>query len=164
MNPRGVHLPKRHLQPGQLLITRKPQWVLTLLGSCVAVTMFNARVRLAAICHAMLPQPHCLAQVCSPPLPSFRYVSHALPAMIEQFTRAGVSPEETEVKLFGGGNVIQTAVDHQEDRAIGSSNVVHARRFLQVAKLQIRAQNVGGIRGRKIAFNTLTGEVLHRHL
>jgi len=51
----GPPMAQRHLQPGELLVTQEPQWVITLLGSCVAVTMFNARFRLAAICHGLLP-------------------------------------------------------------------------------------------------------------
>jgi len=164
MRPAGTTLPKLHLQPGQLLVTRDPQWIVTLLGSCVAVTMFNARFRLAAICHAMLPQPPSKDLPYAEPAYGFRYLSHAIPAIAERFVQMGLSPEEVEVKMFGGGNVIHVDADSQSDRWIGSANVEIAQRILKASHFRIKAQNVGGNRGCKIMFNTHSGEVLHKHL
>ncbi|MDR3460045.1 MAG: chemotaxis protein CheD [Verrucomicrobiae bacterium] len=156
----GPPIPQRHLQPGELLITQEPQWVITLLGSCVAVTMFHAGTRLAGICHAMLPRPHDKDS----PGPASRYVSEVVPAMAAQFLKFGIRPAEVEVKMFGGGNVIVLGGEVHEQRMIGSANVAMARQTLQAARFQIRAENVGGQRGSKIAFNAGTGEVLHKHL
>lgn len=163
MNLPGPKLPQRHLQPGELFVTRDPLWVVTLLGSCVAVTMFSPRLRLSAICHAMLPTPRE-----KPPhdagLKCFRYVSHAIPAMAERFARHGLSPEEVEVKVFGGGNVIDMGGDSPEERSIGRANVALACELLRSARLRIKGGCVGGDSGCKIVFNTHSGEVLHRHL
>jgi chemotaxis protein CheD len=164
MKTPGPPLPQRHLQPGEVLVTQEPQWVVTLLGSCVAVTMFSARFNLAAICHAMLPEPHGkdLAQTNSKH--SLRYLSRAIPALAERFAQIGLKPEEVEVKMFGGGNVIHMGGDPQGNHWIGSANVTLARELLQATGFRIKAQNVGGQRGCKIMFNTQTGQVLHRHL
>jgi chemotaxis protein CheD len=152
------------LQPGELLVTQEPQWVLTLLGSCVSVTMFNARFRLAAICHALLPEPHGEIPPGPEPARRFRYLSDALPAMAGRFFRLGLPPSEVEVKLFGGGNVVDLGGDSHSDRSIGHANIAMARRLLKAARFRIKAQSVGGNRGCKIMFNTQTGEVLHRWL
>ena len=37
----GSALPQAHLKPGELFVTQEPQWISTVLGSCVAVTMFH---------------------------------------------------------------------------------------------------------------------------
>ena len=57
MSPAHTRLAPLRLKPGELLICREPHEVTTVLGSCVSITMFNARLGLAAICHAMLPSP-----------------------------------------------------------------------------------------------------------
>ena len=160
----GSPIPQRHLQPGELLVTQELQWVITLLGSCVAVTMFNARFHLAGICHAMLPRPHHKDAPQSNPNECFRYLSHAIPAMAERFSQIGLQPAEVEVKMFGGGNVINMGGDPHDDHWIGSANVAIAQKLLQSARFRIIAQNVGGTCGCKILFNTGTGEVLHKHL
>lgn len=159
----GPPMPQRHLQPGELLVTQEPMWVVTLLGSCVSVTMFNARFQLAAICHAMLPEPRG-DKACAHPSHCFRYLSHAIPAMCEHFFREGLAPDQVEVKMFGGSNVIQIGGDRHSNRWIGASNLALARQLLQSARLRIKAQNVGGETGSKICFNTVTGDVLHKHL
>jgi len=154
--------PQHNLQPGQLWVTQEPQWIITLLGSCVAVTMFHARFRLAAICHAMLPKPQ--GQLGPDPDHRFRYVSQVIPVMAERFTRLGLRPEEVEVKVFGGGNVIDLGGDPHDDHLIGDANVALTRQLLQSARFHIKGESVGGNRGCKIAFNTHSGEVLHKRL
>jgi chemotaxis protein CheD len=160
----GPRLPQLNLQPGELLVTQEPQWVITLLGSCVAVTMFNARVQLAAICHAMLPKPRDNNVPGPGPNDIVRYVSHAIPAMAERFAQLGLQPDEVEVKMFGGGNVIDLGGDPHKDRSIGDANVALARKLLHSARFQIQGESVGGNRGCKILFNTQNGQVLHKLL
>lgn len=155
--------PHVHLSPGRLLVTREAQVVATVLGSCVGVTMFHEPTGLAAICHAMLAEPRAREVVRAGDPSRFRYVSHALPEMIDSFYRAGVRPQTIEVKLFGGANVIG-GMHHRDTLCIGGSNVAAARRLLERAPFEIAAENTGGKHGRKILFNTATGEVLLKHL
>lgn len=160
----GPSIPQVHLQPGEVLVTQKSQWVITLLGSCVAVTMFNARFHLAAICHAMLSRPRGKGPPCSSPAQCFRYLSDAIPAMARRFSLLGLQPHEVEVKLFGGGDVIELGGDPHRNHSIGNANIVTAYQLLNEAGFQINAENVGGDRGRKILFNTESGEVLLKRL
>lgn len=151
------------LKPGELLICHEPCEVTTVLGSCLAVTMFNARLSLAAICHVMLPDPGLGCRPDTTPDCPFKFVSTAIPAMTDAFRRASARPEEIEVKMFGGGNVLVQS-GPGEGRGIGQANIQLAELLLQRANLRIKAYSVGGHCGRKIVFNTLTGEVFHKHL
>lgn len=160
----GPSIPQVHLRPGEVLVTQEPQWVITLLGSCVAVTMFNACFQLAAICHAILSRPRGTVMLCSNPAQRFRYLSDAVPAMARRFSHFGLQPNEVEVKLFGGGDVLDMGGNPQNGHSIGRANIVMAQQLLKEAGFQIEAQNVGGNRGCKIVFNTETGEVLHQRL
>ncbi len=157
-------LPQVHLNPGELFITHDPCLVVTLLGSCVAVTMFNTRLNFAAICHAMLPRPKRRSAISLASSERFRYLSEVIPAMVERFSNLGLVPREVEVKLFGGGNVIRVEERMQAPKGLGHLNVETARELLVAHSLTIRASNVGGTVGRKIMFNTQTGAVLHKHL
>ncbi len=156
-------LPQTHLNAGGLVITSDPQWVLTVLGSCVSVTFFCPHPRLAAICHAMLPEPRD-ASPASRLAEPYRFLSLALPAMLDAFHRRNLGANDIEVKVFGGANVLQGGPGRAQDLWVGNANILAARRHLTAAGLTIRAENVGGIRGRKIIFNTHSGDVLHKHL
>lgn len=158
-------LPQVNLKSGGLIITSEPKWVITVLGSCVAVTMYCARPRLAAICHAMLPHPR--PETLNgqwPHTERFRYVSHALPQMVEKFLEKRIAIPDIEVKLFGGANILHANSDPRQDHWVGNANVAAARTFLESGQFSVAAENVGGTLGCKIIFNTHTGEVLHRPL
>ena len=116
------------------------------------------------MCHGMLPRPHKDAIAGAPDLQRFRFLSQVIPEMVARFRMAGLEANDIEVKLFGGGNVIDMGGDAHSDRWIGTANVTAARLLLRHARLTVRAENVGGDRGRKIVFNTQSGEVLHKLL
>lgn len=160
---RPMALPEVHLSPGGLLVTREPQIVITVLGSCVAVTMLNRESGLAAICHAMLARPQPGESYTTTDPRRFRYVSHALPSMLAAYRRLGHDLRNVEVKFFGGGNVIGRASPGSA-QGIGSANIEAACEFFALHSLVVTARNTGGLRGRKILFNTATGEVLLKHL
>ena len=160
----GTQVTEVQLKPGELLIAHKPSLVTTVLGSCVAVTMFNARFSLGAICHAMLPQPGREETLSETDPTRFKYVNYAVSFMVSAFRQAGLCADEVDVKLFGGGNVIGPEIDLLERPGIGSANVRMVRQLLQQESFRISASNVGGRRGRKIVFSTHTGKVLHKHL
>lgn len=158
-------LPQFNLKTGGLLVTQEPQWVVTVLGSCVAVTMFNARLHLAAICHAALPQlPH-HGREAMDSATRLRYLSHVIPAMTHEFASRGLRPAEVEVKLFGGGNVLKIGRHRPAGTdSIGEANIAMARHLLTAARYHITALQVGDARGCKLMFNTHSGEVFYKPL
>ena len=164
MNTEPAALRPVYLKPGELLVTSEACEVITVLGSCVAVTMFNLRFRYAAICHGMLPGP--IPMGSNPPQNAerYKYLSEAIPMMADKYRRLGVLAREVEVKMFGGGNVIGQFEDRDSARWIGSVNVEAAKVLLEAVSMSIKSGCVGGNLGRKILFNTNTGEVLHRYL
>lgn len=159
-----MELVSHRLKPSELVICRDAREITTVLGSCVAITMFNSRLGLAAMCHAMLPCPATDKRSGNTLSTPFKYLSEALPAMMVAFHRAGVSPSEIEVKMFGGGQVLGRRLEASNPQSIGPANIRMARELLQELQLTVKAANVGGNRGRKIVFNTETGEVFHKYL
>jgi len=153
-----------HLKPGELVFTEKPALVVTVLGSCITVTMFSARPHCAGICHAMLSKP--LFRYSGEIIPGrFRYLTEAIPFMAAHFRKLGIGPQAVEVKMFGGGNVTpHNRAGERSQMLIGNANIQTARQLLAAESLTLRAANVGGILGRKLTFNTQTGEVMHKHL
>ena len=164
MNSHTPQMRAIFLRPGELFVCCEPSLVTTVLGSCVAVTMFNPRLRVGAICHALLADPRkSAAQTQENPEP-FKYVSLAIPAMLEMFRSLGIHLEETEVKLFGGANVLMNSRESLPEQGIGAVNVHRAQTLLQESHLRVSRTHVGGVRGRKLIFNTATGEVLLKQL
>ena len=153
-----------HLKPGELVICRDARIVTTVLGSCVTLTMFNPRLGLAAICHAMLPEPHHPDALYDDHPDRYRYARFVIPAMADAFRRAGIRTDEIDAKLFGGANIMRSVDAAHSPPGVGQANIRMARLLLEREGLRLKASNVGGHGGRKIIFNTSTGGVLHKHL
>jgi chemotaxis protein CheD len=148
------------LKPGELVVSAEPTLVTTLLGSCVAVTMFCPRLRLGAICHALLPsyrrdQPLNLQD-------AGKYMECAIEIMLEQLNTRGVLNSEIKAKLFGGSDMFDT-VDGRR-LSVGKQNMEMALKLLEQAEVPVVIQDLGGPRGRKIIFHTHTGEVFLKRL
>jgi len=159
----GEGLPKVFLQTGDCYIGVQPTLVTTVLGSCLAVTMHAPQQGIGTICHAFLPdssenktrghEP----QIC-------RYVDTALQNMLETLDKIGIPRRELVIKMFGGSSGIAVKGMEYSSYDIGRRNIEMARKLLKFARLKTQVEDVGGSQGRKIMFNTNTGEVWLKRL
>jgi len=156
VNLLDTDLPIVYLKPGEMHYSEKPCIVVTVLGSCVAITMFNYRFNSGSICHAVLPE--CRNEI-SPYNHNemFKYVDSAIEMMLEKFIFHGLKPVEIEVKLFGGANMFQTKSNSH--MTVGEQNIQSAINTISEKGLKIMATDVGGTKGRKIYFYPHTGEI-----
>jgi chemotaxis protein CheD len=164
MNAAPANLRQLFLRPGELFVCCEPSLVTTLLGSCVAITMFSPGKHIGAICHALLPRPRRDEGNRLATAEGYKYVSLAVPAMLEILADHRVTRGELQVKLFGGSSVLATTAATDPDTGIGALNVLQAQRLLLESNLRIHSSHVGGSTGHKLLFNTTTGEVLIKHL
>ncbi len=162
----GSHLPHHYLKPGEMFITQEPTVVTTLLGSCVAVTMFHPRRRIGAICHGLLPSCRDSdASLCTRNCTvGFKFMDCVIQRMLEQFKAFGMKAGEMEIKVFGGADMFGVPGTNGHRMTIGRQNISVTRRILEEARLSVLAEDVGGERGRKIFFYTHTGEILLKRL
>ena len=113
------------------------------------------------MCHCLLPEMPSGKTPQDANLDKFRYVDTSLEAMLQEFRRRGVPAERLEIKLFGGANVLAKL---SKERAIGSLNWKQAQKSLEALSLALLAHDVGGEAGRRLLFETTSGEVFVKHL
>jgi chemotaxis protein CheD len=144
------------LKPGEVIISPDPILVSTVLGSCVAVTMFCPETGVGAICHAMLPVN--LKQD-----DNFLYVDTAIRHLHSKMLQhAGDC--ELVIKLFGGAQVLTGAHGGGFKQSVGEQNIYQATRTLEQLDLIIAKSDIGGNVGRKLFFSMKTGDVYLRKL
>ncbi len=148
------HTRSAFLKPGDVILAYEPMLISSVLGSCVAVTMFSPSRRIGAICHAMLPysggRDH-----------DMRYVDTALLHIYRKISEAGAA--DLVVKLFGGAQVLDFNCYEAGKGTVGEQNVAQAEKVLVALGLKIAARDTGGVQGRKLYFCTRNGDVfLHR--
>lgn len=150
------HTHSVYLKPGEVLVTRAPVLVSTVLGSCVAVTMFSASRNFGAICHAMLPENTGRDN-------DLRYVDTALRHIYGKIVEYGIG-SDLVVKLFGGARVLNVAERSLGKQTVGDQNVAKAEEMLASLGFVVSARDTGGIRGRKLFFCTRSGDVFMRYM
>lgn len=158
-----TEMPHCYLKPGELIVAEEPLLVSTLLGSCVSVTMFSARHRIAAINHGVMPS----CKECPPDCQKgcdegTRYVDCSLYRMLEYFRQRGILPPDLDVKLFGGADMFDR--NGSARSSIGNQNIKKAMEIIRSEGLKLLASDIGGMRGRKIYFSTATGDVWVKRL
>lgn len=152
----ALHASNVYLKPGEVYVARKPALVSTVLGSCVAVTMYSACRQFGAICHAMLPDNAGRAE-------DLRYVDTALRYLYAKVLEYDAG-NDLVVKLFGGAQVLDIGERGADRQTVGDQNVMRAEAVLASLGLIIAARDTGGFRGRKLFFCTRSGDVFLRRM
>jgi chemotaxis protein CheD len=157
-------LPDIYLQPGEVCLARRPAIIRTILGSCVGVTFWCARLSTGALCHALLPRPPKNAANGLTLEEGYRYVDFAVRDLARQFETIGALRQEVEVKLFGGADVLPLSATGSSRPTVGRQNCEAAIVVVRDEGFNVIASSLGGNCGRSIHFHTGTGEVRLRWL
>lgn len=160
MTEAAPEVPDVDVQPGELYVARTPTILRTILGSCVSVSFWSARLGAGALCHGVLPyapkvwpQGFSLAD-------GHRYVDFSIRYLAQKFDALGAHRDELEVKLFGGADVLPLLNERGDRPTVGALNCQSAVDVLAEEGFMVTASDLGGTRGRRIHFNTGTGIVL----
>lgn len=139
---------------GQIHVDISPESISTVLGSCVAVCLYDTCTRIGGMNHYLLPFWN------GNGLQSPKYGNISIPKLIEEILEQGASLRSLEAKLFGGAAMNEELNDTM---MIGKKNIIVAREILQEYNIPIRAEDVGGTHGRKIQLNLQDGKVIMKY-
>ena len=143
--------------PGECYVTPSNEELLvTVLGSCVSACIRDPRTGIGGMNHFMLPTGK--AGGWGDELHSMRYGNFAMEKLINELLKRGCSREVMEIKVFGGGNVIDS------NSAIGSKNAEFVMSFLKNEGLYCAANDLGGQYPRRIQYSPATGRVARKFL
>jgi chemotaxis protein CheD len=152
MNAPMPELP-HYLYPGGIFADPRPHRVTTVLGSCVAVCLWDPICRVGGINHYLLPLWN------GEGLPTPRYGNVAIDLLVERLLALGCVRGRLIGKLFGGAAMWENP---HGLLAIGERNIDLARRTLERQRIPVVGADVGGDAGRKIIFCSGSGDVLLR--
>lgn len=142
------------LSPGELHVSGEPAVIVTVLGSCVAVCLWDRLTGAGGMNHFLLPR-----SAGSPPSP--RYGDVAVDILLEEMAALGCRSANLRAKLFGGAAVLPFGA--QSD-TVGTQNVGVALSVLQRHGIPVVARRTGGQRGLFVRFHTTAGRVMVREL
>ena len=135
---------------GDFYVTKSPEMIATILGSCVSACIRDPFAHVGGMNHFLLPGDASIDNNFSQ---SARYGVFAMESLINGILKAGGRKERLEIKVFGGGNVINNSA------RIGSKNAKFIREFLHKEGYKIASEDLEGEHPRRVHYYPDTGKV-----
>ncbi|MDD5212769.1 MAG: chemotaxis protein CheD [Sulfuricurvum sp.] len=141
---------------GQFHVDYAPAAISTILGSCVAVCLYDPILQLAGMNHYLLPLWN------GNGLQSPKYGNICIPKLIDMMIAHGAKTHRMKAKIFGGASMSVGVL--KDSMMIGEKNIIIARDILGEYNISIISQDVGGSKGRKIQLDCAHGVVLMKYV
>ncbi|MDO9566064.1 MAG: chemotaxis protein CheD [Candidatus Desulfaltia sp.] len=147
------------LGSGEYFVSKNGEILYTVLGSCIAVCIYDIEKKIGGMNHYMLPGMLHPDEILTSE--AGRYGMYAMELLIGEFIKYGTRRENLIAKIFGGGNVLKF---RGSDGDVTGSNIRFAKKFLELEGIPVQSEDSGGYSGRKILFFTDTAKVLLKRL
>ena len=142
------------IHPGELYASDKDELIGTLLGSCVALCLYDEEAHIAGMNHFMLSGRITKKDVFSDE--SAKYGINAIKKLLKLMIQKGADRSRIKAKIFGGGHVLSIP---EMSWAIPDDNVRLARAMMELEDIHIVKSDVGGGYTRKIMMDVQNGKV-----
>ena len=139
-------------------ISTPPDMLVTTVGSCVALCIYDRRKKMGGMAHIVLPVSERFKNNGSP----YKYADTAVPALRSALVSRGSSSMDLEAKIAGGANMFPKL--SKSVLKIGQENVSVIQKKIKQLGIRLSAKDVGGEMGRKIRFELSTGRVIVQKL
>jgi chemotaxis protein CheD len=138
---------------GDIHCSADPKVLVTVLGSCVAVCLWDKVRGAGGMNHFVLPVDRTGEK-------STRYGDVAIDELLAGLLRLGCRIGDLQAKVFGGAAVLPFG----GGQTVGSNNVQLALERLRHDHIRVTAQRTGGTVGQQVRFHTSTGEAFVRYI
>ena len=139
--------------PGEHYVSDQPdEMLVTILGSCVAACIRDPFLGIGGMNHFMLPEAN--GGGWDTASDSMRYGNVAMERLINDILARGGVRQRLEIKVFGGGNVLNGTAN------IGHRNAEFVEEYLAAENLAIAAHHLRGHLPRRVHYFPLSGKVL----
>ena len=148
-------LEKVFLYPAAINVSVRPVCIATLLGTCIAVCLWDVKTKIGGMNHYLLPLWN------GEGLASPKYGNIAIERLIEKMEHMGAEKRNMVAKVFGGRTSTESGTVAYN---IGLRNAHIARQMLVDYSIPMVAENVGGEFGMNIRFDTSNGIVKLKYI
>ncbi|MCK5199164.1 MAG: chemotaxis protein CheD [Spirochaetales bacterium] len=124
------------------------------LGSCIAVILYDKKLKIAGMMHIALPDSTVNTEKARS-LPGY-FADTGLPILLSEFKKLGGELKTTIIKIAGGSNIM----DENKTFDIGRRNAIAVKRFLWKHRLGVIKEDIGGNISRTVSIDIDTGKVI----
>ena len=139
------------LKSGQIYVSSTGELIQTVLGSCIAVCLFDHKKKIGGMNHFLLA----MCKKDNPFVSPGKYGNLAIPDLVRRIENEDGNRKNIVAKIVGGASILSVS-NHNH---VPQDNVKGARQILLDLSIPVVGQDVGGRQGRKVLFNTRTGQI-----
>jgi chemotaxis protein CheD len=148
-----VHAVVATLHPGDYYVATEGELIGTVLGSCVSACVRDSRLRLGGMNHFMLPVDRSDGNGAwrGAASASTRFGNVAMERLINEILKRGGRRSDLEVKLVGGGKVLDALTD------VGARNIRFVKEYVLAEGFRVVGEDLGDLYPRKVLYDPSTG-------
>ena len=138
------------LNPGFIIIPKTPSIIYSFIGSGIVFTVFDNEKKFGGASYFTKPYTNFLN---ASPL----FAKHSFLTLIKLMEKEGGKRKNFEIQIFGGAEnkKIKGFIKN-----LAFENIKSAKKIVFEYNFKLAGEEIGGIKGRKIMFNTKTGEII----
>jgi len=138
-----------YLKTSELYVSRKSCKITTVLGSCVAVCLWDKELKYGGMNHFLLPQYNTYSSYA----PSPKFGDFAINDLILKMNNLGSRTKNLQASIYGGAKIFNIGLN------IGEKNIAMAFDVLKRKKIPIIQSDTGGLIARKIIFYNIENKI-----
>lgn len=138
-----------HVGIGEIAVASAPAKLKTVLGSCIALSIYVSQLRLGGMAHILLQGDDG---------ESLRYSGPATRELIERI-RGKIKGDERLIAKLAGGASSSIGDDNPLLRNLGKRTMLHVVKILVDEGIDIFGMHIGGREGRNVIFDLSSGKL-----
>lgn len=143
---------ERFIKMNELYVTKAACLIRTVVGSCIALCLWDGHCQIAGMGHIMLPRSNGDPAV----LPG-KYADTAVKALVSMMVEKGGTVSNMQASCVGGASMFQN--HYPKCESVGKKNYSIVKKELLDFGIPIVTEAVGGTSGRKVELDCITGAV-----
>ena len=140
----------------EMVISKTPTTIITTVGSCIALCMYDPVIKIGGMVHIVLPNnlsPSKEKEI------KQKYAETAVMALFSALISEGADKERIRAKIAGGANMFLKLGLKCEALDIGGNNAKMTKKKLAELHIPLIAEDIGGNHARRIKFDTDSGRM-----
>lgn len=148
------------LHPGDYYVATNGELIGTVLGSCVSACIRDARLGIGGMNHFMLPvdRSEGTGAWANAASASTRFGNVAMERLINEILKRGGRRADLEVKLVGGGKVLDMLTD------VGARNIRFVKEYVRAEGFRVVGEDLGDLHPRKVLYDPASGSAQVKRL
>lgn len=138
---------EHYLKTSELFFSKEDYKITTVLGSCVAVCLWDSVLKFGGINHYLLPQREGSSEN------SIKYGDISIKELLNKFEKAGSNKNNLKAQIFGGAKILN------DNFNIGEKNIEIAFEILKQNNIPVTNSDTGGLNARKIIYYNFNNKI-----